>query len=56
MAKGREIQCIYYICEGNCDLGKAGTFRKLCQTCPVYKKKRVQGLLELIIADKKLKR
>lgn len=24
MAKTREIQCIHYICEGNCDLGKEG--------------------------------
>lgn len=38
MAKTREIQCIHYICEGNCDLGKEGTFRKHCQTCKTYKK------------------
>ena len=35
----REIPCIHYICEGNCDLGKQGTFRKKCQTCTTYKKK-----------------
>ena len=28
MAKTREIQCVHYVCEGNCDLGKEGTFRK----------------------------
>lgn len=39
MAKTREIQCIHYICEGNCDLGKEGTFRHQCQTCKTYKKK-----------------
>lgn len=39
MAKTREIQCIHYICEGNCDLGKDGTFRKQCQICKTYKKK-----------------
>lgn len=38
MAKTREIQCIHYINEGNCDLGKEGTFRKHCQTCKTYKK------------------
>lgn len=37
--KDREIQCIHYICEGNCDLGKEGTFRHQCQTCKSYKKK-----------------
>lgn len=36
MAKDREIQCKHYICEGNCDLGKEGTFRKACQTCKTY--------------------
>lgn len=39
MSKTREIQCIHYVCEGNCDLGKDGTFRKHCQTCKTYKKK-----------------
>lgn len=38
MAKTREIQCIHYICEGNCDLGKEGTFYKQCQICRTYKK------------------
>lgn len=36
--KDREIQCIHYVCEGNCDLGKEGTFRHKCQTCKQYKK------------------
>ena len=40
MAKTREIQCIHYVCEGNCDLGKEGTFRKKCQTCKTYSAKR----------------
>lgn len=39
MAKDREIQCIHYINECNCDFGKDGTFRGTCQTCPSYKKK-----------------
>lgn len=39
MAKTREIQCVHYVCEGNCDLGKDGTFRHQCQTCKTYKKK-----------------
>jgi hypothetical protein len=40
MAKGREIQCLHYICEHQCDLGKDAVFRKLCQTCPTYSSKR----------------
>lgn len=39
MAREREIQCIHYVCEGNCDLGKDGTFRGHCQICPTYRKK-----------------
>ena len=31
--KDREIQCIYYICEGYCSIGREGSFRKKCQTC-----------------------
>lgn len=38
MAKGREIACIHYKCEHNCDLGKDAEFRGLCQTCPSYRK------------------
>lgn len=38
MSKTREIACIHYICEGECDLGKEGTFRKQCQVCRSYKK------------------
>lgn len=38
MSKTREIACVHYICEGNCDLGKEGTFRKHCQICKTYKK------------------
>lgn len=37
--KDREIACIHYLCEGQCDLNKEGTFRKHCQTCKSYKKK-----------------
>lgn len=38
MAKTREIACVHYKAEGDCDLGKAGTMRKQCQTCKSYKK------------------
>lgn len=38
MSKTREIACVHYICEGNCNLGKEGTFRKHCQICKTYKK------------------
>ena len=39
MAKTREIVCIHYVCEHNCDLGKDACFYGLCQTCPAWKKK-----------------
>lgn len=39
MAKTREIACVHYLYEGNCDLGKDGIFRGHCQICPSYKKK-----------------
>ena len=32
----RERACINYICEGNCRLGREGTFRNKCQTCNKY--------------------
>jgi hypothetical protein len=35
--KDREVQCEFYICEGNCKKGRAGTFRKACQTCNLYR-------------------
>lgn len=34
--KDREIQCRYYINEGNCKKGHKGTFCKTCQTCKDY--------------------
>lgn len=37
--KDREIACIHYLAEKNCDLGKEGTFRHYCQTCKTYKPK-----------------
>jgi hypothetical protein len=40
MARDREVACIHYVCEKNCDLGKEGTFRDKCQTCKTYKAKR----------------
>lgn len=38
--KDREIPCMHYICEGECDIGREGTFRRYCQTCREYKEKR----------------
>ena len=38
MSKTREIACVHYICERNCDLGKEWTFRKHCQIYKTYKK------------------
>ena len=35
--KDRELACIHYKCEGKCDLGHDGTFRKACQHCKQYK-------------------
>lgn len=34
--KDREIACKYYVCEGECKKGRAGTFRKQCQTCNLW--------------------
>ena len=34
--KDREIACVHYKAENNCDLGKDATFRGHCQTCPTY--------------------
>ena len=39
MAKTREIACIHYIHEHNCDLGKEAEFYGHCQTCKTYKKR-----------------
>ena len=36
MAKDREYACIFYLNEGNCSKGHAGTFHKSCQTCQDY--------------------
>lgn len=55
MAKTREIACIHYVCEGNCDLGKEGTFRKKCQTCKTYKKKPGALPARVDLRKKKLK-
>lgn len=35
--KTREIACIHYVCEGNCDLHKEASFYKHCQICKTYK-------------------
>ena len=40
MAKTREIQCVYYLNEGNCAKGRDGTFTRKCQTCNLYKAKK----------------
>lgn len=34
--KTREIACKHYAAEGQCKLGKEGTFYKACQHCRVY--------------------
>ena len=36
MARTRERQCEFYICEGQCSKGREGTFLKQCQTCNKY--------------------
>lgn len=40
MASEREIACIYYKWEGECEKGREGTFRKACQTCKKYKARK----------------
>ena len=39
MARTRERQCEFYICEGQCSKGREGTFLKQCQTCNQYRVK-----------------
>lgn len=39
MSKTRELACIHYVHEGNCDLDRKAKFYGLCQTCPTYKAK-----------------
>lgn len=39
MAKDRERQCEFYICEGQCSKGREGTFLKQCQICNKYRAK-----------------
>ena len=39
MAKTRERQCEFYICEGQCSKGREGTFLKQCQICNRYRAK-----------------
>ena len=41
MARTRERQCEFYICEGQCSKGREGTFLKQCQTCNKYRAKAV---------------
>lgn len=38
MSKTREIACVHYVNEGNCNLGKDCAFYGHCQTCKTYKK------------------
>lgn len=40
MGSEREVACIYYKWEGECEKGREGTFRKACQTCKKYKAKK----------------
>lgn len=35
--KDREIACIHYAAEGQCKLGKRGTFNRACQHCKSYR-------------------
>lgn len=38
MGKTREIACIHYKYNGNCDLGKKADFYGHCQICKTYRK------------------
>ena len=40
MSKDREIVCIYYLNEGNCQKGHKGLFNYTCQTCKNYTPKK----------------
>ena len=34
--KDRQIACKHYVNEGNCDIGREGTFKRQCQHCKAY--------------------
>lgn len=53
MAVEREVACIYYKWEGECEKGREGTFRKACQTCKKYKAKKEACLPARILKDKR---
>lgn len=40
MAKERIIPCIHYLCETECALGHEGTFKRKCQKCKDYVKRK----------------
>lgn len=40
MSQTREIACTNYMWEGECLLGRKGTFRDACQTCKNYQPKK----------------
>lgn len=51
--KNREIVCIHYAAEGQCSLGREGTFRKACQKCDKYEPQK--GRRPARINDKRKK-
>lgn len=36
MAKFREAPCKHYLNEGNCEMGRGGTYKSYCQKCNKY--------------------
>ena len=36
MAGTRDTACKFYVCEGECEKGKEGTFKDSCQKCRFY--------------------
>lgn len=39
MSKTREIACLYYVCEGNCDKDRKAEINGYCQHCDLYTKR-----------------
>ena len=52
MSKTREIACVHYICEGNCDLGKE-LLESIARYVRHTKRFQEENLLELIIEGRK---
>lgn len=45
--KEKSIICAHYICEHSCELGRDAVWKKACQVCQSYKKKKNSSPIKL---------